>query len=121
MIVDDDPALVELAEELLAELGYEPIGYTDPKAALDALRSEPERYDALLTDEVMPALTGTQLTEALRAFAPQLPVLLVSGYGGPQLAARAAAVGVTRVLAKPLQRGELAQALDQLLSSTKTG
>ncbi len=121
MVVDDEPALVELAEELLAELGYEPIGYTDPKAALDALRSEPDRYDALLTDEVMPALTGTQLTEALRAFAPQLPVLLVSGYGGPQLAARAAAVGVTRVLAKPLQRGELAQALGQLLSSTKTG
>ena len=121
MIVDDEPALVELAEELLAELGYEPIGYTDPKAALEALRSEPERYDALLTDEVMPALTGTQLTETLRAFAPQLPVLLVSGYGGPQLAARAAAVGVTRVLGKPLQRGELAQALDQLLSSTRTG
>lgn len=117
MIVDDEPALVELAEELLAELGYEPIGYTDPKAALEALRSEPERYDALLTDEVMPALTGTQLTEALRSFAPQLPVLLISGYGGPQLAARAAAVGVTRVLAKPLQRGELAQVLDQLLSA----
>ena len=117
MIVDDEPALVELAEELLAELGYEPIGYTDPTAALEALRSEPERYDALLTDEVMPTLTGTQLTEALRSFAPQLPVLLVSGYGGPQLAARAAAVGVTRVLAKPLQRGELAQALNQLLST----
>ena len=121
MVVDDEPALVELAEELLAELGYEPIGYTDPTAALEALRSEPQRYDALLTDEVMPALTGTQLTEALRAIAPQLPVLLVSGYGGPQLAARAAAVGVTRVLAKPLQRGELAQALDQLLSAVKTG
>jgi len=119
MVVDDEPALVELAEELLAELGYEPIGYTDPKAALEALRSEPDRYDALLTDEVMPALTGTQLTEALRAFVPQLPVLLVSGYGGPQLAARAAAVGVTRVLAKPLQRGELAQALDQLFSAAQ--
>lgn len=121
MVVDDEPALVELAEELLADLGYEPIGYTDPQAALEALRSEPNRYDALLTDEVMPALTGTQLTEALRTFAPQLPVLLVSGYGGPQLAARAAAVGVTRVLAKPLQRAELAQALDQLLSAAKSG
>jgi CheY-like chemotaxis protein len=120
MVVDDDPALVELAEELLAELGYEPIGYTDPQAALDALRSEPGRYDALLTDEVMPRMTGTHLTEALRAFAPRLPVLLVSGYGGPQLAARAAAVGVTRVLAKPLQRAELAQALDQLLGATST-
>ncbi|MDO9315128.1 MAG: response regulator [Burkholderiaceae bacterium] len=118
MVVDDESALVELAEELLAELGYEPVGYTDPQAALDALRNEPDRYDALLTDEVMPTMSGTQLTEALRAFAPHLPVLLVSGYGGPQLAARAVAVGVTRVLAKPLRRAELAQALDQLLRVT---
>lgn len=114
MVVDDEPALVELAEELLAELGYEPVGYTDPSTALQALRNEPGRYDAVLTDEVMPALSGTQLTEALRAFAPNLPVLLISGYGGPQLAARAAAAGVTRVLAKPLQRKALAQALNQL-------
>lgn len=114
MIVDDEPALVELAEELLAELGYEPVGYTDSSAALQALRNEPGRYDAVLTDEVMPTFSGTQLTEALRAFAPHLPVLLISGYGGPQLAARAAAAGVTRVLAKPLQRDVLAQALDQL-------
>lgn len=119
LVVDDDPALVELAEELLADLGYEPIGYTDPRAALAALRNEPERFDAVLTDEVMPELTGTQLTEALRAFAPQLPVLLVSGYGGPQLAARAATVGVTRVLAKPLQRAELALALAQLLGDAR--
>ncbi|MFM9917643.1 MAG: ATP-binding protein [Rhizobacter sp.] len=118
LIIDDDPALVELAEELLAELGYEPIGYTDPQAALEAVRCEPDRYDALLTDEVMPSMNGTHLTEAVRTFAPHLPVLLVSGYGGPQLAARAAAVGVSRVLAKPLQRSELAQALDQLLRTT---
>lgn len=114
MIVDDEPALVELAEELLAELGYEPVGYTDATAALHALRSEPGRYDAVLTDEVMPTLSGTQLTEALRTFAPHLPVLLISGYGGPQLAARATAAGVTRVLLKPMQREVLAQALDQL-------
>lgn len=114
MIVDDEPALVELAEELLAELGYEPVGYTDASAALQALRNESGRYDAVLTDEVMPTLSGTQLTEALRTFAPHLPVLLISGYGGPQLAARAAAAGVTRVLAKPMQREVLAQALDEL-------
>ena len=115
LIVDDDAALVELAEELLAELGYEPVGYTDPRTALEALRSDPARFDAVLTDEVMPGLTGTQLTEALRAFAPNLPVLLISGYGGPQLAARATAAGVTRILAKPLQRAELAEALGDLL------
>jgi signal transduction histidine kinase len=115
LVVDDDPGLVALAEELLSSLGYRPVGFSDPQAALQALAAEPARYAALITDEVMPGLTGTGLTEAVQAFSPGLPVLLISGYGGALLAQRAAAAGVSRVLAKPLQRAELAQALAELL------
>ena len=88
----------------------------DSTAALQALRDDPQRFAAVITDEVMPRLSGTQLTQALRSFAPQMPVLLVSGYGGALLAQRAAAAGVTRVLAKPLQRVELARVLAEALA-----
>jgi CheY-like chemotaxis protein len=115
MVVDDEPALVALAEELLGALGYRPVGFTDPQAALQALAEAPDRYAALLSDEVMPGLSGTALTEAARVHSPGLPVLLISGYGGALLARRAAQAGVARVLSKPLQRAELAQALSELL------
>jgi signal transduction histidine kinase len=115
LVLDDDPALVALSEELLKALGYNTVGYSDPAAALEALRADPQRFAAVITDEVMPGLSGTQLTEALRVHAPQLPVLLVSGYGGELLASRAAAAGVTRVLGKPLQRADLARVLAELL------
>jgi signal transduction histidine kinase len=115
LVLDDDPALVALAQELLGGLGYRPVGFTDPQQALQALRDDPQRWAGVLTDEAMPGLTGTQFTQALRAFLPQLPVLLVSGYGGAALAERAAAAGVTQVLAKPLGREELAKALAALL------
>ncbi len=115
MVVDDEPPLVALTEELLAGLGYEPVGYSDPAAALQALRDAPQRFDALITDEAMPGLAGTALARAAREVAPRLPVMLVSGWGGAQLAARAAAAGIDRVLAKPLQRAELARALAELL------
>jgi signal transduction histidine kinase len=115
MVVDDETELVALAAEMLEGLGYEAIGYSDPGAALQALRDDPHRFAAVVTDEVMPRLGGTQLTQALRQFAPHLPVLLVSGYGGAMLAQRAAAAGVTRVLSKPLQRADLARALAELL------
>jgi signal transduction histidine kinase len=115
MVVDDEPALVALAEELLVALGYVPVGFTDPQAALQALAEAPDRYAALLSDEVMPGLSGTALTEAARAHSPGLPVLLISGYGGALLARRAAQAGVSRVLSKPLRRAELAQALSELL------
>ena len=115
LVVDDEAALVALLEELLKGLGYAPAGFTDPAAALQVLREAPQHFAAVITDEVMPGTSGTQLTRELRLFAPRLPVLLVSGYGGAALAARATAAGVTRVLAKPLQRAELAHALAEVM------
>jgi len=115
LVVDDEFELVDMTKALLSGLGYAVVGYSDPAAALHDLRGHPQRFAAVITDEVMPGLTGTRLTEALRAYAPHLPVLLISGYGGELLTSRAAAAGVTRVLAKPLQRAELARALADLL------
>src|SRR3982074_2681674 len=58
MIVDDERSLVMLAEETLAELGYEPTGFDSSVAALQAFSGDPRRFDLVLTDETMPALTG---------------------------------------------------------------
>jgi len=115
LVVDDEPALASMTGEMLRALGYRATLHTDPVAALEALRGQPAGFDALITDEVMPRLSGTALVAAAHEVAPGLPVLLVSGYGGASLAQRAAAIGVTRVLAKPLQRSELADALANLL------
>lgn len=115
MVVDDDPSLVALEQELLRGLGYASAGFTDPRTALQALQAQPQRFAAVITDEAMPQMTGTALTAALHAHAPGLPVLLLSGYGGALLAQRAAAAGVARVLTKPLQRADLARALSDLL------
>jgi CheY-like chemotaxis protein/anti-sigma regulatory factor (Ser/Thr protein kinase) len=115
LVVDDEPDLVALVEEMLRGLGYHPVGHVDSTMALEALRQDPRSFAAVITDEVMPGLSGTQLTQALRQHAPHLPVLLVSGYGGALLAQRAAAAGVTRVLSKPLQRADLSRALAELL------
>ena len=65
-VVDDEPALAQLAQETLQALGYQVHAFTDPVAALEAVRTAQPPFDAVVTDEVMPALTGTQLIEALR-------------------------------------------------------
>ena len=115
LLVDDDPLLLAMMAEMLKGMGFDPVCFGDPGAALDAVRKEPRRYAALVTDEVMPELSGTELVERLRAERPDLPVVLMSGYGGALLAARAAAAGVNRVVAKPVRRAELAHALAELL------
>jgi CheY-like chemotaxis protein len=115
MIVDDEPALVALAEEVLAELGYEPVGFNSSVSALRAFRADPQRFQLILTDEAMPDLVGTELAREIRQIAPAIPIVLMSGYGGAQLTQRAAAMGIIEVLRKPLQRQDLAESLAQVL------
>lgn len=115
LVVDDEPALVDLAEELLAGLGYEAFGLASSTQALEHFRQQPERFDLVLTDEAMPEMGGSALATALRRIRPDLPIVLASGYGGPQLEQRATRAGVAVVVGKPLARAELARAVAQAL------
>jgi CheY-like chemotaxis protein/two-component sensor histidine kinase len=117
MIVDDEPMLVALAEEMLAELGYEPVGFSSSNTALQAFRAEPLRFDLVLTDEAMPDLAGTELATEIRRVRPDVPIILMSGHGGLRLADRAAGIGVNEVLHKPLQRSDLADSFARNLRS----
>jgi PAS domain S-box-containing protein len=117
MIVDDEKALVALAEEMLAELGYEPIGFSSSISALQALREAPDRFDIVLTDETMPDLTGTDFARQVRRLRPELPIVLMSGYSGSQLHERARTTGVREVLRKPLQIRDIADCLARILHS----
>jgi PAS domain S-box-containing protein len=116
MIVDDEPTLVALAEEMLAGLGYEPVGFESSGMALQAFRAKPERFDVVLTDEAMPDLVGTELAREIRRLKPEVPIILMSGHGGAPLAHRAQAIGVREVLHKPLQRVDLAESIARALS-----
>jgi signal transduction histidine kinase/ActR/RegA family two-component response regulator len=116
LVVDDEESLVHLAEEVLASLGYEPVGCVGAQEALKVFRAEPARFDAVLTDVIMPEMPGTALIAELRRMHPGLPAILVSGYGGPDLQAQATAAGVHALLSKPLRAAELAQSLASLFA-----
>ncbi len=115
MIVDDERSLVGLAEEIAAQVGYEPVGFHSSSAALEAFRADPKRFDALITDETMPELTGVELARRLREIRPAMPVVLMTGYGSGELMSEAARLGVREVLRKPLRRADLADALARVL------
>src|SRR5215475_11158997 len=83
LIVDDDAQLVPLAEEILAALGYEAVGFNRSAEALEAFRAAPDRFDLVLTDDNMPELTGTGLASALHEIHATLPIILMTGGGRP--------------------------------------
>ena len=113
LVVDDEEALVAVTSEVLKHFGYEPVGCSDGSAALAAFESG--RIDAVIADEVMPGISGTQLARALRRRRADLPIVLVSGYTGPMLSERALAAGVTEILKKPVQSRDIASALARVL------
>ncbi|MGH8712196.1 MAG: response regulator, partial [Burkholderiales bacterium] len=119
LLVDDDEALVLLGEEMIAALGYEPIGFQDSQAALEAFQARPGRFDLVVTDQLMPRMSGTELATRLREIRPDIPVLLMSGFGGPELAHKARRAAVQALLKKPLQSRDLAQAIASALSVNK--
>ena len=120
LVVDDDRSMLSLAEEILAELGCEPVGYDSPQKALAAFETQPQRFDAALVDERMPGMSGTELAARIRALRPDLPVIVVTGYGGLDLAERARAAGVARVMAKPYSPRGLREALEAALQPDRS-
>jgi len=115
LLVDDEATLLAATAEVLSRLGYQPVSFSDSHAALAAFEAAPERFDVVVTDEVMPGLTGTGLASALRRQRPDLPIVLVSGYSGPLLTQQAFAAGVSELLTKPLQSREIATTLARVL------
>ena len=116
LLVDDEEALVRLGEETLAELGYEPVGFSSSSAALATFRAEPDRFHAVLSDESMPGLTGSELVREIRRIRPEVPIVLMSGYVSASLTARAREAGVAEVLAKPLVARDIARSLAAALA-----
>ena len=115
MLVEDEEALRAVTAERLRRLGYRPEAFADAAAALAAFRAAPDSFDAVVTDEILPGLSGTELAAALRKQRPGLPVLLVSGYIGPMMSERAGAAGIAEILRKPVQSRAIAAALARAL------
>ena len=115
LLVDDERPLLELMEDLLAELGYEPIGFTSAKQGFQAFLDFPERFDAILSDHAMPDMNGTEFFELIRKHGSAIPLLLVSGYGNAITEEQVRHFRVAELLHKPIARDELARALHAAL------
>jgi len=115
LVVDDEPELVRLAEEIVASLGYEAVGFRDSATALENFRRTPQRFDAVITDERMPGMRGTALASAIHAVRPAIPVVLVTGCRDSQTSERARQAGIEIILDKPLRAKHLHEALGRAL------
>jgi PAS domain S-box-containing protein len=106
LTVDDDPLVALNTSALLEELGHKVYSASSGMRALEILCRE-ESIDLLITDQVMPGMTGAELASKIRAEKPELPVILATGYAELPLGE---AEGIPR-LAKPFRQQDLVEAI----------
>jgi DNA-binding NtrC family response regulator len=80
LLVDDEPALLDLLKKYLERLGYEVDARGSPEEALGAFEQDPRRYALVLTDLTLPGISGEQMLDRMRERNPQLRAIISSGY-----------------------------------------
>ena len=116
-IVDDEEVMVSVARSVLKKLGYATSTYESAGRFLNDYRAQPDDVDLVITDVVMPGITGPQLAKQLRDAGHTVPILLMTGFGVQPKLELGAAAGRVSFVRKPFSAVQLAQAVRRLLSN----
>jgi CheY-like chemotaxis protein len=107
LVADDEPVIREFLADLLEGWGLEVVACADGTAARDAFAREPEAFDAVITDQTMPRLTGLQLAKLATRMRPGIPVILCTGYGEDLQPQELQSAGVRHLAKKPCEPQQL--------------
>ncbi len=117
LLVDDEPAVIDMGKGLLEDLGYQVTATSNPLQALDLLQKG-ERFDLLISDLTMPEMSGTDLAKKVWQKNPDLPVIIWTGFADQSVDNSLKIAGVRDVLYKPFTVVDLDSAVRKILDST---
>ncbi len=118
MVVEDETAVRELVVEILTQMGYSVTAHADPAGAIAALQTLPEadRPDLLISDVVMPGMSGIEMVETIEELIGPMPVLFMSGYTDDALARRGLNEQKREIVSKPFSTFDLCNRVRTLLN-----
>jgi|GEM_PF-980651 len=115
LLVDDEPALVEVGRTALESLGYWVCGQTSSLQALQLFQNDPRAFDLVITDLTMPELAGLDFVKEILNLRPNMPIILCTGHSERYTLADARRLGICQFLTKPLGVRRLAEVVRQVL------
>ena len=118
LIVDDEKLLAESMQKALSDIGYHVTAKTSSMQALYEFQQNSEQFDIVITDFAMPNMTGIELTKEILSIRHDIPIILCTGYDEPISGEEAVAIGVRRVLTKPVATSELSDIILNILEKT---
>lgn len=115
LLVDDEEMVIDVTKQTLEKLGFAIIAKTSSIDALEAFQQEPDRFALVITDQVMPNMTGTQLAQNLISIRPDIPVILCSGFPDTICPEELKDIGIREFIVKPISRQEIATTVEKVL------
>lgn len=116
LVLDDDLPLNRVTTRTLERLGYQVTSCDAPREAVEAIRENPRRFHAVITDYELPGMSGLDVAAEMLSINPEIRILMCSGYLKCETRDQAMALGVQRILPKPCEVGTLSRTLSELLS-----
>jgi DNA-binding NtrC family response regulator len=114
LVVDDDPAMLRAMTKVLANEGMRVTGLSDSTGVVTKLAESETRFDLVITDLRMPMFSGRGVL-ALASALSELPVIIITAFGGPDVEAQALQLGAVAFLEKPVAAAELIDVVKRAL------
>ncbi len=115
LVVDDDELVSEYVAALLEAEGFDVTVMNDPLAARDYFRDNPDEFELVITDQVMPGLTGVEMAQDMMKIRPEVPVLLITGYSERITPDNAASFGLSGFFSKPINEHQFLDKIHTLV------
>ncbi|MGE5147126.1 MAG: ATP-binding protein, partial [Candidatus Eiseniibacteriota bacterium] len=117
LVIDDQEEVADMLVIGLGRLGYDAIAVTDPIEALQSVEEDAGAWDAIVTDDAMPAMRGLTLVSRVKNACPRLKVILCTGFNEDATDAAARAAGADAFFVKPVTPEQIASKLRQLIEA----
>lgn len=119
LFVDDDPALVAMGERMLEKLGYKVEVSTQSPEAFEAFYKDPDQFDIVISDYIMPDMTGLQLAKKIKEIRADIPIIMCTGFSESINKTNFKALGIDGFFLKPIVIMQLARLVRKLLDEKK--
>jgi signal transduction histidine kinase/CheY-like chemotaxis protein len=115
LFLDDDEDFFLAGRQMLTGLGYEVVALKNSFQALKEFRTQPQRFDLIISDQTMPGLTGLDLAGACKRLRPDVPIILCTGFSEMVTPEKIRSAGIREVVAKPFDLQQISSAIQKTL------
>lgn len=119
LFVDDEQVILNMISTMLTKQGFEVSAMKNPLEAIELFRQNPTRFDLVITDLTMPELSGLELSGELTKTNPEIPIILMTGFGKDiDDASSVNKLGICKMLKKPVRLADLVSMINEILTRT---